>query len=97
MILEDKDRVRAHVFISGKVQGVFFRWETREEANKRNVNGWVRNLRDGRVEAIFEGNKEKVVELIKFCHRGPRGAVVSRVDLKWEDYTSEFNDFRVIF
>lgn len=87
--------VRAHVYVSGMVQGVFFRSETRDEASRQGVTGWVRNLRDGRVEAVFEGEKDKVAELIEFCRRGPRGARVTEVVVSWEDYKGEFQDFKV--
>ena len=87
--------VRAHVFVSGRVQGVFFRSETRYEANGRNVAGWVRNMSDGRVEAVFEGEKEDVEKVIDFCRRGPPGARVTKVDVQWEDYTGEFRDFKI--
>lgn len=87
--------VRAHVFVSGRVQGVFFRSETRYEANRRNVAGWVRNTSDGRVEAVFEGEKEDVEKVIDFCRRGPPGARVTKVDVQWEGYTGEFRDFRI--
>lgn len=87
--------VRAHVYVSGMVQGVFFRTETQDEASRRGVTGWVRNLRDGRVEAVLEGEKEKVAELVEFCRRGPRGARVTRIDVSWEDYKGEFQDFFV--
>jgi acylphosphatase len=85
--------VRAHVLVSGKVQGVFFRSETSYEARKRGLNGWVRNLPDGRVEAQFEGEEESVKEIIEFCRRGPPGARVSNVDVTWEDYLGEFKHF----
>lgn len=88
-------KVRAHVFVSGHVQGVFFRSETRHEARLRGVTGWVRNLPDGRVEAVFEGEEELVKELIEFCRRGPPGARVVRVDVKWENYTGEFRSFEI--
>jgi len=88
-------KVRAHVFVRGRVQGVFFRSETQYEANRRNVSGWVRNTRDGRVEAVFEGEKEDVEKLIDFCRRGPPGARVTKVDVHWENYTGEFKDFRI--
>jgi len=88
-------RVRAHVLVTGRVQGVFFRTETQDEAMRHNVAGWVRNLPDGRVEAIFEGDKENVDRLIEFCRRGPPGARVTRVDVSWEDYTGEFKGFRI--
>lgn len=73
--------VRAHVFVSGRVQGVFFRSETKCEAKRRGVTGWVRNLPDGRVEAVFEGEEKSVKELIEFCKRGPPGARVSNVEV----------------
>lgn len=88
-------KVRAHVFVSGRVQGVFFRSETRHEAKLRGVTGWVRNLPDGRVEAVFEGEEEAVKELIEFCRRGPPGARVVRVDVKWENYTGDFRSFEI--
>jgi acylphosphatase len=87
--------VRAHVVVSGRVQGVFFRSETQDEAYRQNVTGWVRNLPDGRVEAVFEGEKAKVDALIEFCRRGPLGARVSRVDVVWENYTGEFKTFSI--
>jgi acylphosphatase len=90
-------KVRAHVFISGLVQGVFFRWETRKNALKNNVKGWVRNLRDGRVEAVFEGEKEDVEKMIKFCEKGPPGAKVEKVEVKWEDYKGEYDSFEIIY
>jgi acylphosphatase len=90
-------KARAHVFISGLVQGVFFRWETRKNALKNNVKGWVRNLRDGRVEAVFEGEKEDVEKMIKFCEKGPPGAKVEKVEVKWEDYKGEYDSFEIIY
>ncbi len=90
-------KVRAHVYVSGRVQGVFFRYETRREAVKRNVKGWVRNLPDGRVEAVFEGEKEDVEKLIDFCHKGPPLAKVEKVEVFWEEYKGEFKDFKLIW
>lgn len=88
-------KIRAHVFVSGRVQGVFFRSETRYEASRRNVRGWVRNTSDGRVEAVFEGEREDVDKLIDFCRSGPPGARVTKVDVQCEEYTGEFEDFRI--
>ncbi|MBE0512204.1 acylphosphatase [Candidatus Bathyarchaeota archaeon] len=88
-------KVRAHVFVSGRVQGVFFRSETSYEAERRNVAGWVRNTSDGRVEAVFEGEKEDVEKVIDFSRRGPLGARVTKVDVRWEDYSGEFRDFKI--
>jgi len=88
-------KVRAHIFVSGRVQGVFFRVETRREANRRNVSGWVRNLQDRRVEAVFEGEKDDVERLIEFCRIGPPGARVKHVEVRWEHYTGELKGFRI--
>ncbi|MBS7606537.1 acylphosphatase [Candidatus Bathyarchaeota archaeon] len=88
-------RVRAHVFVSGRVQGVFFRHETRLRAIRNNVVGWVRNLPDGRVEAVFEGEKENVDAMIEFCRRGPPGAIVKNVEVIWETPTGKFKGFQI--
>ena len=88
-------KARAHIFISGRVQGVFFRAYTQKAARARNILGWVMNTRDGRVEAVLEGEKEQVKDMIKWCHQGSPMSHVTRVDVDWEDYTGEFNDFGV--
>jgi acylphosphatase len=90
-------KVRARVFISGRVQAVFFRSQTRKESRKANVVGWVRNLSDGRVEAVFEGEEKDVKKLIEFCKRGPVGAKVDKTKILMEEYTGEFADFRIIW
>lgn len=87
---------RAHVLASGRVQGVFFRSETTNLAHRLGLAGWVRNLPDGRVEAVFEGEKESVEKAIDFCKRGPPGAYVKNLDVKWEEWRGEFRDFRVV-
>jgi acylphosphatase len=88
-------RIRAHVFISGRVQGVFFRSEVRQEAKKMGIAGWVRNTPDGKVEAVFEGEEKSVKEIIEFCKRGPPGASVTDVQVAWESYTGELRDFEI--
>jgi acylphosphatase len=88
--------VRAHVFVSGLVQGVFFRHETAKRAIRLGVKGWIRNLPDGRVEAVFEGDRRGVEEILEFCRHGPPGAMVEDLDVRWEDYKGEFEDFRII-
>ena len=90
-------KVRAHVYVSGRVQGVFFRYETRREAKKHGVKGWVKNLPDGRVEAVFEGEKEDVEKLIDFCRKGPPLAKVDKVEVFWEEYKGEFKSFNIVF
>ena len=87
--------VRAHILVNGRVQGVFFRVETRSTAMKRNVTGWVRNTSEGRVEAIFEGEREDVEKLIDFCKSGPPAAQVTKIDVQWEEHTGEFKDFKI--
>lgn len=89
--------VRAHVWVSGRVHGVFFRATTRRVAKRLGLTGWVKNLRDGRVEAIFEGSRENVDEMIKFCNEGPPAANVKNVEVKWEDPTGKFEDFDITF
>ena len=86
---------RAHLFISGRVQGVFYRANTRDQARRLGLTGWVRNLPDGRVEAVVEGEEEKIKELIDWCHQGPPGAQVRGVEVRWEDYRGEFADFEI--
>jgi acylphosphatase len=88
-------RVRAHLFISGRVQGVFFRACTREEAEKRNLTGWVKNLCDGRVEAVFEGDEKVVQSMISWCHNGPPQAVVSGVSVEVEEPGGEYTRFEI--
>lgn len=78
--------VRAHILISGVVQGVFFRSETRREAKRRNVTGWVRNQPDGRVEAVLEGDEAAVNAVVAFCREGPLQARVAFVEVTWEAY-----------
>ncbi len=88
-------KVKAHVFVSGIVQGVFFRFETMKIARLKHVTGWVRNLPDGRVEAVFEGEKSDVEEMLSFCRRGPPGAIVKNIKIYWEEPTGEFKDFKI--
>jgi acylphosphatase len=88
-------KVRAHVLISGRVQGIFFRSETKLRARRLDVTGWVRNLGDGRVEAVFEGNETNVTQLVDFCKKGPSGARVANARVAWEAYTGEFCSFEI--
>jgi acylphosphatase len=91
------ENVRAQVIVEGRVQGVFFRHHTQEMALRLGVKGWVKNRRDGCVEAVFEGDKEKVNQIIQWCHRGPSEARVKNVNVTWENYTGEFEDFDVTY
>ncbi len=87
---------RAHVKIYGKVQGVWFRAHTKEMADKLGIKGWVRNVPDGSVEAVFEGDDEAVEEIIKWCHHGPPLARVDKVEVSYEEPKGE-KDFRIIY
>jgi len=92
--MSDDDRVRAHVFVSGRVQGVYYRASTRDAARDRGVDGWVRNLDDGRVEAIFEGVPDAVEGMVEWCHTGSPAADVDDVEVEYETPESE-SGFRI--
>ena len=87
--------VRAHLFISGRVQGVFYRATCHGEGAARGLAGWVRNLPDGRVEALLQGPKEKVEDMVKWCFRGPRHAQVSDIDVTYEDPADDVQGFGI--
>jgi len=89
------EKVRAHVIVSGRVQGVFFRAETKEKAKELGVFGWVKNLSEGRVEAVFEGERATVEEMVKWAKSGPPGAIINDLDLSWEEHQAEFNGFEI--
>lgn len=88
-------KTRAHVFVKGKVQGVYFRQNTKQVAIEHKVTGWVCNLSDGRVEAVFEGNKTDVNGVIDWCHVGPPNSRVDDVDVRFEEYSGEFASFTI--
>jgi acylphosphatase len=92
---EMEEKVRAHLIISGRVQGVFFRAETMRAANLYGVTGWVRNLRDGTVEALSEGKKGDVVSLINWCKKGAPASRVDDVMVDWQSYEGAFDAFDV--
>lgn len=85
--------VRARVVVEGLVQGVFFRGTTAEVARRHEVCGWVKNNPDGTVEAVMEGKEEDVKKVIDWCRKGPPMARVERVNVTWEDFKNEFDDF----
>lgn len=91
----EEKNLRAHVFISGRVQGVSFRWFTQRKAQELKLTGWTRNLWDGRVEAVFEGKAEAVRQAVAWCHHGEPPARVSEVDVTYAPYTGEFSSFRI--
>ncbi len=89
------EKKAVHVIISGRVQGVFFRMETRRTAERLGVGGWVRNRADGTVEAIFEGETDKVDQAVDWCKKGPPNASVSDVAINENDYTGEYASFSI--
>jgi len=91
----DAKKVRAHLLISGIVQGVAFRYYTQDIAQSLGIKGWVKNCWDGKVELVIEGEDDKVKELIDWCSRGPRSAIVEKIDIRWEEYKGEFNSFSI--
>ena len=92
-----ENKVSAHVIVSGRVQGVFFRAETQHVAERFGVVGWVRNRHDGTVEAVFEGEQDAVDAVLVWCKEGPNLAVVEKVKVKWQDYKGEFKSFDITF
>ena len=91
------EKVCAHVIVSGRVQGVFYRLETQRAAEEFGVSGWVKNLPDGRVEAMMTGDKAAVESLIGWCRQGPRAARVDRVEVSWEEEIGRFSGFDVVY
>jgi acylphosphatase len=88
--------IRAHLKIYGRVQGVGFRSNTRRQARRLGIKGWVKNLQDGSVEVVAQGLGENIDELISWCHRGPPTANVSKVEVEKTEVEEEFQDFKII-
>ncbi|MCX7769807.1 MAG: acylphosphatase [Proteobacteria bacterium] len=88
---------RYHLFIYGKVQGVWYRQSMLSEAIKLGVKGWVKNLPDGRVEAVIEGDEDALEKIINWCHIGPPNAIVSKVEVFEEQFLNEFASFKVLY
>lgn len=84
-----------HVLIEGRVQGVFFRDSTKRKADELGLAGWVRNLPDGRVEALFQGDRERCEEALRFVNTGPSAARVERVEHAWQSQTDRVSGFRI--
>jgi acylphosphatase len=80
---------RVHIFVQGRVQGVFYRSYARNQAARLGLNGWVKNLSDSRVEAVFEGRRDLIEEAILACRKGPPGARVTDIELVWENPADE--------
>jgi acylphosphatase len=89
---------RLHAIVQGRVQGVNFRWYTRQRATQLGLTGWVRNLSGGRrVEVVAEGPSDRLGELVLFLHQGPPSAFVDQVEVTWAEATGDFRDFGVRF
>lgn len=88
---------RVHVFVSGKVQGVNFRWNTMVKAKELGIKGWVRNLMDGRVEVVAEGEEDKIEEFVKFLRQGPPRSQVTKIEVKEEKFKNEFREFSIVY
>jgi acylphosphatase len=93
--VQQDHRTRARVRVSGRVQGVFFRDSTREKAQELGLSGYVKNNPDGDVEALFEGPKEAVEEMVRWCGQGPPHASVENVDADYEPPSDDLTGFEV--
>lgn len=89
-------KICAHILVSGIVQGVFFRANTKEKAKELKIKGWVKNLSDGRVEILAEGDEEKIQMLIEWCWKGPELAKVENVDVSYKKFSGKFNSFEIL-
>ncbi len=89
------EKVRVHILVSGRVQGVFFRDSTRMQAERLGVFGWVKNMEDGKVEAVLEGEKYIIEKVIEWVKRGPIIAKVENIDIEWQEYKGEFKGFEI--
>ena len=86
---------RIHAYVSGMVQGVFFRYETKKKARELNIVGFAKNISDGRVEVVAEGEEDNLIQLVNFLHKGPGYAKVENVDIEWSNATNQFEDFSI--
>ena len=93
--MTEPKKVRAHIYVSGRVQGVYYRKNARRSALSLGLTGWVRNLPDRRVEAVAEGERDHVEEFLGWCREGPSMAIVRAMEVSWETATGEFETFRI--
>jgi acylphosphatase len=87
---------RVHLFVKGRVQGVFFRAATQREARRLGVTGWVKNRNDGSLEILAEGEEDAIKEIVGWANHGPSAARVDQVDVRWRGYTGEFAEFAIV-
>jgi acylphosphatase len=95
IVMASSEKVRIRMNIQGRVQGVFFRASTRDEAFSLDLKGWVCNLPGGGVEVLAEGDREPLLKLVAWCRHGPPYAEVTHVDISEEPYTGEFDTFHI--
>ncbi len=86
---------RIHLFVRGRVQGVYFRATAQREARQHGLSGWVKNRLDGSVEIVAEGEEDDVKDFLSWAHAGPSTARVDDVEVRWRSYTGEYTDFRI--
>lgn len=87
---------QAHIFISGFVQGIGFRQFVKKQALRRDLTGYVKNLPDGRVEAVLQGRRENIEKMVLLCSKGPFLSEVENIDVVWEDNKDQFKDFKIL-
>ena len=85
------------LFVTGRVQGVFFRQSLKAKAIQNDIFGWVKNLQDGRVECLLEGNEKNISVLVKWANSGPANAIVENVEVHNEKFDNEFTKFDVLY
>jgi acylphosphatase len=88
---------RCHLIISGRVQGVAYRYSLEDLARRLGINGWVKNTSRGQVEALLEGKEDKIKEAVAWCHKGPSLALVEDIEIEYEEYQGEFDTFSIKF
>jgi len=89
--------IKIYVIITGLVQGVFFRLNTKKKADELKIYGWVKNTVDGKVEAVFEGEKKNIFRIIEWCLKGPINAKVDKIEIFNQKYNKEFDGFSIIY
>jgi acylphosphatase len=88
---------RLHIMVSGNVQGVSFRWWVQKKAQELHLGGWIKNLDDGRVEVVFEGEKEKINKMLETCKKGSKSSKVTSIDVELEEATGKMIDFKILY
>ena len=90
-------KIKVHVIISGRVQGVWFRVNTKKKADELDLSGWVKNTEDGKVEAVFEGDEKNIYDMIRWCSKGSTNSKVSKIEIFKKKYIKEYDNFSIIY